>query len=1167
MLQFTRLRLAGFKSFVDPTELLIEPGMTGVVGPNGCGKSNLVEALRWVMGETSAKQMRGGEMDDVIFGGTSHRPARNLAEVTLVLDNAARAAPALFNDHTDIEVTRRIERGDGSLYRFNGKEVRAKDVQLLFADAATGARSTAMVSQGKVGQLIAAKPAQRRALLEEAAGISGLHSRRHEAELRLRAADANLERLSDVLSALDTQLGSLRRQARQAQRYRALSDDIRTAEATLLYLRWVEAITALDLARSAQREAEREVARLTGLAAEASKHQAIAAYALKPLRDVEAEAAARLQRLVVAREQLDAEERRLLDARTQAERRLRQITDDVEREQARAADADGALERLEEERLALEEAREGEEDVEFAAAERVETLSLQVEDLEARLADLTERLAAEDAARASARRRLEDARVRVERLARRLEDNEAQLAEVRREAGDGLDLDAAREALEDAGLTVEDRRLAAEEAEDRQAAARTTHDEAREALQRTAADRARLRAEADALDAVLARTAAEAGGDWAPVLDAVTVQPGFEQALGAALGDDLNAPADVAEAPARWDALPPLAAPSALPAGVDALAGVVEAPPALARRLGQVGLVADVAAGQALRHDLVPGQRLVTRDGDLWRWDGFCARAGAGSGGASAALRLEQRNRLRDLRAALEDADAVVAAAEDVVDARRVEAEQASAATTAARDAVRGAEQALGRARDVHADLARRAAASESRLSALAEQGEHLAGDLAEARADMEEAGLAVEEAASGGASRGGVDEVRTTLAEHRITLTEARSALDRARRDAADRIRRLTQIADEIAGWQRRKDGAAGTRAELDARHAEVVEELQALTERPAEIGEQRLTVLDAIEDAETARAHAADSLAAAETGQREADVALRAAEQAAAQARENKVRAEAAVEQGDQFVRQVTLALRERLDCSPTEAKAVAGLNDGPGGPPATPPVAELESRLQRLVREREAMGPVNLRAEQEAAELDTQRTTLTGERDDLVAAIARLRQGIAELNREGRARLLASFEKVDVQFRRLFVRLFGGGRAHLALTESDDPLQAGLEIFASPPGKRLQALSLLSGGEQAMTALALLFAVFLVNPAPICVLDEVDAPLDDANVDRFCSMLDELTTNARAGTRFLVVTHHRMTMARMDRLYGVTMAERGVSKLVSVDLREAEALRESA
>ncbi|MFA7431831.1 MAG: chromosome partitioning protein ParA, partial [Rhodospirillaceae bacterium] len=704
----------------------------------------------------------------------------------------------------------------------------------------------------------------------------------------------------------------------------------------------------------------------------------------------------------------------------------------------------------------------------------------------------------------------------------------------------------------------------AEEAEERQAAARTAHDEAREALQRAAADRARLRAEADALDAVLTRTAAEAGSDWAPVIDAVTVRPGFEQALGAALGDDLNAPAGVDEAPAHWDALPPLGAPPALPAGVDALAGMVEAPAALARRLGQVGLVTDVAAGNALRHDLVPGQRLVTRDGDLWRWDGYCARAGAGSGGASAALRLEQRNRLRDLRAALDDAQAVVSAAEDVVEDRKTAAEQASAATVAARDAVRAAEQALGRARDAHADVARRAAAAESRLNALAEQGEQLAGDLAEARAEMEDAQLAVEDAAAGAVSRAEADAVRATLAEHRAWLTEARSAQDRVRRDAADRARRLTQIADEIAGWRRRKDGASGTRAELDARHAEVLEELQSLTERPAEIAEQRLTVLDAIEDAETARAQSADALAAAETAQREADTALRSAEQAASQARENKVRAESAVEQGDQFVKQVTLALRERLDCSPTEAKALAGLNEGST---ATPPVAELESRLHRLVREREAMGPVNLRAEQEAAELDEQRGTLAGERDDLVAAIARLRQGIAELNREGRARLLASFEKVDVQFRRLFVRLFGGGRAHLALTESDDPLQAGLEIFASPPGKRLQALSLLSGGEQAMTALALLFAVFLVNPAPICVLDEVDAPLDDANVDRFCSMLDELTANAQAGTRFLVITHHRMTMARMDRLFGVTMAERGVSKLVSVDLREAEAFRESA
>jgi chromosome segregation protein len=314
------------------------------------------------------------------------------------------------------------------------------------------------------------------------------------------------------------------------------------------------------------------------------------------------------------------------------------------------------------------------------------------------------------------------------------------------------------------------------------------------------------------------------------------------------------------------------------------------------------------------------------------------------------------------------------------------------------------------------------------------------------------------------------------------------------------------------------------------------------------------------------------------------EAERALRESEKALGGLREQKIRAEAALEQADAEVRQTASAIAERLDCTPVQARRLAGLD--PDAPPvgadedgqsalALPAVpvslSDLETRLGRLTRDREAMGPVNLRAEQEAAELEGQMATLIHERDDLVAAIDRLRQGINELNREGRQRLVASFEKVDAHFRRLFTRLFGGGRAHLALTESDDPLQAGLEIYASPPGKRLQILSLLSGGEQAMTAVALLFAVFLVNPAPICVLDEVDAPLDDANVDRFCSLLSELTRLAAAdgegkgGTRFLVITHHRMTMARMDRLYGVTMAERGVSKLVSVDLRQAEALRD--
>ena len=346
MIHFVRLRLSGFKSFVEQTEVQIEPGLTGVVGPNGCGKSNLVEALRWVMGEASARQMRGGEMDDVIFGGTASRPPRNLAEVAVVLDNRDRKAPAHFNDAAELEVIRRIDRGQGSLYKVNGREARARDVQVLFADAATGARSTAIVSQGRIGTLINAKPADRRSLLEEAAGISGLHSRRHEAELRLKAAEANLDRLVDILAAQDTQLQGLKRQARQAARYRTLSQQIRDAEARLFATLWSKAISDLDAAHHANAEIERQVATLTGLAAQAATRQAEAAAGLPALRLVEAEAAAKTQRLVTARQQLDTEESRIAAAKRDMELRLQQIGTDLHREAARANDAEQALARL-----------------------------------------------------------------------------------------------------------------------------------------------------------------------------------------------------------------------------------------------------------------------------------------------------------------------------------------------------------------------------------------------------------------------------------------------------------------------------------------------------------------------------------------------------------------------------------------------------------------------------------------------------------------------------------------------------------------------------------------------------------------------------------------------------------------------------------------------------
>ncbi len=402
-------------------------------------------------------------------------------------------------------------------------------------------------------------------------------------------------------------------------------------------------------------------------------------------------------------------------------------------------------------------------------------------------------------------------------------------------------------------------------------------------------------------------------------------------------------------------------------------------------------------------------------------------------------------------------------------------------------------------------------------------------------------------------------------LAERRALLAGHQNALDTLAREAAGRRQRLKAIEQEQRSWQARAEGTSDRLVELTARAEETRATLADLAGRPAELAAQRDALLDLIADAERARKHAADALAAGETRSTQADRTARAAESALTAAREARVRAEAGIAVARTAADGVRQRIAERLDCAPEAVAAIAGLDGAVPPPDGAPDAGEVEARLDRLLRERDGMEAVNLRAETEAAELDQQIAGMKHEREDLLAAIGRLRQGIASLNREARERLLASFEAVDRHFQTLFIRLFGGGRAQLRLTDAEDPLDAGLEIFASPPGKRLQHLSLLSGGEQAMTAIALLFAVFLTNPAPVCVLDEVDAALDDANVDRFCSLLGDLS---RAGsTRFLVISHHRMTMARVDRLFGVTMPERGVSQLVSVDLQRAEALCQTA
>ncbi|MGB0682733.1 MAG: chromosome segregation protein SMC [Magnetovibrionaceae bacterium] len=1154
MLRFSKLRLSGFKSFVDPTELVIGEGLSGVVGPNGCGKSNLVEALRWCMGETSAKEMRGKDMDDVIFGGTSQRPARNIAEVVLGLENPDHTAPAQFNEFTDLEVSRKIEREKGSTYRVNGKECRARDVQLLFADSATGARSTAMVSQGKIGTVINAKPAQRRMLLEEAAGITGLHSRRHEAELRLKGAETNLTRLDDILVTLESQEASLKKQARQATRYRNLSDHIRKAEATYYHLRWTTALTDLDQARTKFREHERQVGELTALVSSASVKEAEQAAGVPQLREKEAEAAAALQRLVIEREGLTAEENRIRQAQTDAEQRLKQVAADLEREAALASDAEAAVQGLSAEQAEIQTARADEEVTRQEAERELGAANAKVNELDQALSQCTQGLAEAEARRKSLERSISDREERVGRLEKRLEIAQGQLDEVKATRIDPAEREEAREALVSAEADLAAAREAVEQAETAKTAAEAASREKADLAREAEKAQTSLEAEVRALAKLLEPAEAEI---WPQLIDAITVEPGFEAAIGAALGEDLDAPADEA-APVHWRTLPPLESPSPLPDGVEALSARVKAPAALARRLSQIGVVVDSDRGRALAGSLKAGQRLVSRDGGLWRWDGFTLQAGAPT---PAAQRLEQKNRLKGLRDDLGEAEAQAQTARGAADEAQGAVIQAQNAEKLARAGVNEAQVELDQARKRDAALTAREAELNSKLQGLTERVSVADQDLVEARTRLTEAQSQIAELANTDEARASADKLRTELAEARAEQLERQSTFSGLVREAEARAGRLANIQRDMKSWQERGAGASNRRNELEQRRSETAAQLESLSGQPDHLEARRLKLADAIGEAEEKRKTAADTLAAAEASLSGIKQDLKTAEQAVAHEREQMVRAEGAVEAGNQLCRDLMERIREKLNCPPEHTRDLSGLKEDE----ALPDLEVIERKVERLNRERETMGPVNLRAEQEINELNEQMTTLTTEREDLIQAIEKLRQGINELNREGRTRLMASFAEVDKHFQELFVRLFGGGKAYLQLTESDDPLQAGLEIMASPPGKKLQVLSLLSGGEQALTALSLLFAVFLTNPAPICVLDEVDAPLDDANVDRFCTMLDEMA--AEGFTRFLVITHHRMTMARMHRLFGVTMGERGVSQLVSVDLAQAQQIRDSA
>ena len=857
-MKFKKIKILGFKSFVDPTELVIESGLTGIVGPNGCGKSNVVESLRWCMGETSAKSMRGSGMEDVIFSGTADRPARNNAEVTIFLDNEERKAPSEFNDQTEIQIKRKIEVEKGSDYKINGRDVRARDVQRLFADLSTGAHSPSLISQGRVGALINAKPIDRRSVLEEAAGISGLHSRRHEAELKLKGAETNLQRVKDLMKQLTNQINSLKKQAEQAETYRSISSEINKLEGIVLFLKWSSLKDSFEKSDENLKDSETQIQKYTLQVTQATSEQLRANEKIKPLREKEIEAAAKLNRINLERDTLDQEEERIKDEKRNLENSIQQIISDSEREQ------------------------------------------FQLED------------ATKDLATLNSRRDL---------------DNEDKTTEISNEIID------------------------------------------------------QLKSEKDNLEGKISNLDQE-----------------IEQ-----YNQIKNSRRD------EW------------------------------------------------QNTLINSENLKSRSSTLKDVEGYDNPANW--------TEIFSKRFYEDY---------------NEINQKVIEANKTS-------------ENAK-----INYDKANNDAKNAATLS-LQLREELRQKDVEQKQSDW---------------------------------MYEFQR-LNKTINSSQDQINKLSE------------------------RKIKSEAELEKISSRPEEIAQRRGQLIETKGFAETERQFASDRLAEADNELKKIEENLRKAQNDLANIRESKGRTEATKELAESRLKELEIESQDKFNSLPSNLINTLSINEDLDTMRKNQERTEI--RLDRLKQQRETMGAVNLRADLETKEIDDELEKMTTEKDDLENAIKKMRVSIEDLNKEGRTRLLKAFDLVNSHFKDVFVKLFNGGKAHLELVDADDPLEAGLEMMVSPPGKKLQSMSLLSGGEQALTALSLIFAVFLTNPSPICVLDEVDAPLDDANVDRFCGLLDSITE--KTNTKFLIITHHALTMSRMDRLFGVTMAERGVSQIVSVDLKKAE------
>jgi chromosome segregation protein len=855
-MEFKKIQLNGFKSFADKTNFLIENGLTGIVGPNGCGKSNIVESLRWVMGETSAKSMRGSGMEDVIFSGTSNKTSKNIAEVSISVVNQNNEGPIQYRELDEIQIRRKIEKDKGSKFYINEKEVRARDAQMFFADLSTGAHSPSMISQGRIGALVTAKPTDRRAILEEAAGISGLHVRRHEAELRLGAAENNLKRADELRKQQERQLANLQKQAEEATKYKTISDEIKKIEAGLYYLKLIEIDKEIRIENEINTEAEGEVSGYNEKINELESQIKLETDKVNPLRERNIENLSRIQRLNLELQNLDEENTRIQEEIESIKKSLQTLDEDIDREKGIIIDANSNEKRLKEEKNELIE-------------------------IDSKYFD-TERLSNED---------LENAKNKLEM-------------------------------------------------------------------------------EQEQVDLVVNKIA--------------------QGSLNLSLGPIENIKKNI-------------------------------------------NRVKELIENNEINQSLTLLDRCI----------------------------IELDNFLKDIEN----------------DKSRTELLQ--------------------------------------------------------------------------------INEKSKNIKMLQEKYADSYSKNESIKKESIKRNERIKTIETEVESWKNLLINSEKMVNELTDRKNKLSVQLEQLENQPRTQAEKKGQTSENLRISEKEKNE--NEVIINETEEKIENLRneLNKIQEQSIQIRERKASSSATIEGLNK--RKSDLLDRINSDLSLSEENILE--NSNLNGLEELPNHVDQEDLLDKKKQLREKLGSVNLKADEETSKYEIEIKKMEQDRSDLVTAIIKLKESINELNQKGRERLIEAFDKVNRKFNEVYTKLFNGGNAKLELVDSDDPLEAGLEMLVSPPGKRLQSITLLSGGEQALTALSLIFAVFLTNPSPICVLDEVDAPLDDANVTRFCNLLEELTKITN--TKFIIVTHHALTMSKMDRLYGVTMPEKGISQLVAVDLQKAESM----